>query len=193
MHLRNLGLGGSALVDPFLARVIRDTPADVISVKLGINVVNLDAMRLRAFVPAVHGFLDTIRDGHPTTSLMLISPIFCGIHETTPGPGAGDPETLGTDHVAFLATGESGDIAQGRLTLEVIRDALRRVVEARADDANLHHLDGLSLYGAVDADELPLPDALHPGTDAHHLIGTRFAEIALAPGAPLGPGDAAGD
>jgi hypothetical protein len=35
-------------VDQFTARVIRDSPADVISVKLGINVVNLDAMRLRA-------------------------------------------------------------------------------------------------------------------------------------------------
>lgn len=67
VRLRNLGFGGSALIDPFLARVIRDTPADLISVKLGINVVNLDAMRLRSFVPAVHGFLDTIRDGHPTT------------------------------------------------------------------------------------------------------------------------------
>ena len=65
VELRNLGFGGGALVDPFLARVIRDAPADLISVKLGIDVVNLDSMRLRAFVPAVHGFLDTIRDGHP--------------------------------------------------------------------------------------------------------------------------------
>lgn len=63
VDLINLGFGGSALVDPFMARLIRDTPADVISLKLGINVVNLDAMRLRSFVPAVHGFLDTIREG----------------------------------------------------------------------------------------------------------------------------------
>jgi hypothetical protein len=35
--------------------VIRDTPADVISVKLGINLVNLDVMRMRAFESAVHG------------------------------------------------------------------------------------------------------------------------------------------
>lgn len=67
--------------------MIRDTPADVISVKLGINVVNLDLMRRRAFAPAVDGFLDTIRDGHPRTPLILVSPIFCGIHEHTPGPG----------------------------------------------------------------------------------------------------------
>ena len=41
-------------------------PADLVSVKIGINLVNADVMRLRAFAPAVHGFLDTIRDGHPT-------------------------------------------------------------------------------------------------------------------------------
>ena len=95
VELRNLGLGGSALVDPFLARVIRDAEADVISVKLGINVVNLDAMRLRAFVPAVHGFLDTIRDGHPDTPLLLVSPIFCGIHESRPGAGSDRPGDAG--------------------------------------------------------------------------------------------------
>lgn len=83
-------------------------------------------MRLRAFVPAVHGFLDTIRDGHPTTPLVLISPIFCAIHEDTPGPGAVDLDTLGTDQVRFIATGHSEGQQQGRLTLRVIREALRR-------------------------------------------------------------------
>jgi len=91
VDLRNLGFGGSAMVDPFMARVIRDAPADIVSLKLGINVVNTDAMRLRAFVPAVHGFLDTIRDGQPSTPVLLVSPLFCAIHENTPGPGAFDP------------------------------------------------------------------------------------------------------
>ncbi|MDG4798146.1 GDSL-type esterase/lipase family protein [Micromonospora sp. WMMD1082] len=176
VELRNLGLGGSALVDPFMARVIRDIPADIISVKLGINVVNFDAMRLRAFVPAVHGFLDTIREGHPRTPLILISPIFCDIHEDTPGPGGFDPATLGTDQVMFTATGTRGDTAQGRLTLDVIRDALRSVAERRADDQNLHHVNGLDLYGPADAGTYPLPDGLHPSTEAHRLIGERFAE-----------------
>ncbi len=67
VELMNLGYGGSALLDPFTARIIRDTPADLISIKIGINLVNADLMRLRAFVPAMHGFLDTIRDGHPAT------------------------------------------------------------------------------------------------------------------------------
>jgi hypothetical protein len=184
VQLRNLGLGGSALVDPFLARVIRDAPADLISVKLGINVVNLDGMRLRTFVPAVHGFLDTIRDGHPTTPLVLASPIFCGIHEDTPGPGAIDPDTLGTGQVRFVATGRSEEQQQGKLTLKVIRDALAAVVERRGDP-NLHYLDGTTLYGADDAVEHPLPDALHPDTATHRLIGERFARYAFTGTGPF--------
>ncbi len=184
VELRNLGFGGSALVDPFMARVMRDTPADLISLKLGINVTNSDAMRLRAFVPAVHGFLDTIRDGHPSTPVLLVSPTYCGIHEDTPGPGAFDPDTFRTGNVRFFATGEPGDTALGRLTLRVIRDALASIVEARDDD-NLHYLDGTELYGPDDAIEHPLPDELHPDTAAHELIGTRFARHAFAPDGPF--------
>jgi len=183
--LRNLGFGGSALVDPFVARVIRDSSADLISVKLGINVVNLDAMRLRALVPAVQGFIDTIRDGHPDAPLILISPIFCGIHENTPGPGAIDPASLGTGQVKFLATGEHGDEAQGRLTLSVIRRELRSLVDRRTDDPNLSYLDGTALYGQPDAESLPLLDGLHPDTAAHRLIGDRFADHAFAPAGPF--------
>jgi hypothetical protein len=183
--LRNLGFGGSALVDPFMARVIRDSPADMISVKLGINVVNLDGMRRRTFVPAVHGFIDTIRDGHPDTPLLLVSPIFAGIHEQTPGPGAFDPDALRAGEVRFVATGDPEGVARGQLTLEVIREAMQAIVAARADDANLHYLDGTDLFGSADAERLPLPDGLHPGTEAHRLIGERFAEAALRPGGAL--------
>ncbi|WP_036970851.1 SGNH/GDSL hydrolase family protein [Promicromonospora kroppenstedtii] len=185
VSLRNLGLGGNALLDPFVARTMRDAPADLISVKLGINVVNLDGMRLRTFVPAVHGFLDTIREGHPTTPLLLVSAIYCGIHEDTPGPGAVDPETLGTDQVRFVATGRSEEQAQGKLTLRVIRDALASVVEHRADP-NLHYLDGTTLYGADDAVAHPLPDGLHPDTATHQIIGERFAAHAFTPAGPFG-------
>lgn len=157
LHLHNLGFGGSAVVDPFMARVIRDIPADVISVKLGINVVNLDAMRLWSFVPAVHGFLDTNREGHPTTPLLLVSPIHCGIREQVPGPSAVDPASLGTGSVAFTATGDLADIAGGRLNLQVVRAAMREVARLRVDDPHLHHLDGLTLYGPEDEDELRCP------------------------------------
>ncbi|MDL5159488.1 GDSL-type esterase/lipase family protein [Actinomycetospora termitidis] len=183
LELINLGFGGSALLDPFTARSIRDTPADLISLKLGINVVNADLMRLRAFVPAVHGFLDTIREGHPTTPLLVVSAVLCPIHEDTPGPGAPD---FSGGTMRFVATGDPAEVRAGRLTLRVVRDALERLVAQRAaDDPHLAYLDGRELYGEADAETLPLPDALHPDAATHRLMGERFATLALGPGGPL--------
>ena len=111
VELINLGMGGSALLDPFTARAMRDTAADLISVKIGINLVNTDLMRLRAFAPAVHGFLDTLREGHLGTPLLVVSSILCPIHEDTPGPAAPDLSTLGSGRVSFRATGDPADRA----------------------------------------------------------------------------------
>ncbi|MER5227419.1 GDSL-type esterase/lipase family protein [Streptomyces flaveus] len=186
VELINLGLGGSALLDPFTARAIRDTPADLISLKLGINLVNLDLMRLRAFTPAVHGFLDTIREGHPTAPLLVVSPILCPIHEDTPGPGAFDFSALAAGELRFRATGDPAERATGKLTLGVIREELSRIVRQRsADDPHLHYLDGRDLYGETDFAELPLPDELHPDAATHRRIGERFAERAFTTGGPF--------
>ncbi|WP_412075226.1 lipase [Streptomyces xanthophaeus] len=191
-ELTNLGLGGSALLDPFTARALRDTPADLISVKIGINLVNTDLMRLRAFGPAVHGFLDTVREGHPTIPLLVVSPILCPIHEDTPGPSAPDLDELSAGRIRFRATGDPAERAAGKLTLGVIRDELARIVRQRApQDPNLHHLDGRALYGDADCAELPLPDRLHPDAATHHRMGERFAALAFGPGGPFatsGPG-----
>ncbi len=108
VELVNLGLGGSAVLDPCIARLMRDTPADLLSVKIGINLVNTDLMRTRAFTPAVHGFLDTVRDGHPGTPLLVVSPILCPIHEDTPGPTALNLDALGEGRLLFEAMGEPG-------------------------------------------------------------------------------------
>ncbi|WP_328377182.1 GDSL-type esterase/lipase family protein [Streptomyces sp. NBC_00440] len=182
-ELINIGLGGSALLDPFTARALRDTPADLISVKIGINIVNADLMRLRAFAPAVHGFLDTIREGHPTTPLLVVSPIHCPIHEDTPGPCAPD---FSGGTVEFRAIGDPAERAAGKLTLTIIRAELSRIVEQRAaDDPNLHYLDGNQLYGEADSAELPLPDQLHPDAETHRRIGERFAALAFGTGGPF--------
>ncbi|MEU9475850.1 GDSL-type esterase/lipase family protein [Streptomyces sp. NPDC048191] len=191
VELINLGLGGSALLDPFTARALRDTPADLISVKLGINVVNADLMRLRAFGPAVHGFLDTIREGHPDTPLLVVSPILCPMHEDTPGPTVPDFSGLGEGQLRFVAGGDPAEKAVGKLTLGVIREELARIVRERsAEDPRLHYLDGRELYGNADFSELPLPDGLHPDAAAHRRIGERFAALAFAPGGPFGDGAA---
>jgi lysophospholipase L1-like esterase len=187
VELINLGLGGSALLDPFTARALRDTPADLISIKIGINLVNTDVMRLRAFTPAVHGFLDTIREGHPTTPLLVVSPILCPIHEDTPGPA--DFTVVSPGQLRFRATGDPAERARGKLTLRVIRDELARIVEQRAaDDPNLHYLDGRDLYGETDFAELPLPDELHPDAAGHRRIGERFAKLAFTAVGPFADG-----
>jgi hypothetical protein len=178
VQLVNLGFGGNALLDPFVARTIRDTPAGFISVKIGINLVNTDLMRFRAFGPAVHGFLDTIREGQPTTPLLVVSPILCPIHEDTPGPTAPD---FAAGQLRFRAGGDPAEIAGGKLTLQVIRAALSQLVEQRsALDPNLHYLDGRTLYGDADHADLPLPDRLHPDAATHQRIGERFANLAFA-------------
>jgi hypothetical protein len=188
-ELINLGLGGSALLDPFTARALRDTPADLISVKLGINVVNADLMRLRAFGPAVHGFLDTIRDGHPDTPLLVVSPILCPIHEDTPGPSLPDFAGLSEGRLRFRAAGDPAEKASGKLTLGVVREELARIVRDRAaEDPRLHYLDGRELYGEADFGELPLPDGLHPDAAAHRRIGERFAALAFGQGGPFADG-----
>ena len=140
----------------------------MISLKLGINLVNQDLLRRRALGPAVHGWLDTIRDGHPTTPIRLVSSVFCGIHKSVPGPTGPDMQALAEGRVAFVATGDPEAVARGALTLEVVREVLAEVVERR-DDPHLWYVDGLALYGPADAERLPLPDNLHrtPPPPAH--------------------------
>ncbi|GHF55133.1 lipase [Streptomyces mashuensis] len=183
VELINLGLGGNALLDPFVARTLRDTPADLISIKIGINLVNTDLMRVRAFGPAVHGFLDTVREGHPDTPLLVVSPVLCPMHEDTPGPTAPD---FGDGKLRFRAAGDPAGRAAGQLTLNVVRDQLARITALRAeDDPHLHYVDGRSLYGEADFAELPLPDGLHPDTAGHQRIGERFAEHAFGAEGPF--------
>ena len=179
VELRSLGFGGQCMLDQFVARTIRDEPADAISLKLGINIVNGDTMRERTFVPAVDGFLDTIRDGHPDTPILIVSPIFCPSAETVPGPTFKVGAT-------FETVGGHDEIRHGCLTLVRIRELLAGLVETRRalGDTNLHHLDGLELFGPADAADLP--DALHPNAAGYRRMGERFAAAAFQPEGPFG-------
>jgi hypothetical protein len=179
VELTSFGFGGQCQLDPFMGRVIRDHPADVISLKLGINLVNAGSMSQRTFTPAVHGLLDTIRDGQPTTPVLLVSPIYCPSCEAYPGPTVPGADGLFDIVRAPMAVRPFG------LTLEWIRDALSFIVEARRaeGDENLHYLDGLSLFGA--ADEAMLYDRLHPSPGGYHLLGERFAAAAFGSGGAL--------
>jgi hypothetical protein len=70
--------------------------------------------------------------------------------------------------------------------MNVIRDALARIVEQRAaDDAHLHYLDGRDLYGEKDYAQFPLPDEVHPDPAGHRRIGENFARLVFADGGPF--------
>jgi hypothetical protein len=167
LDIRNLGLAGEAHLDGFVARTIADLPADFISLKLGINVVNGDSMRERTFIPAVHNFLDTIREKKPTTPILVISPIICPFHEVNPGP------TLIGDS-GLTSMNRPHALAAGALNLPKIRTILERIVHER-DDQNLYFLNGLELFNENDLHLMP--DLLHPNSQGYRLMGERFAAL----------------
>jgi hypothetical protein len=179
VELYSLGLAGQCQLDQFAARTIRDLPVDLISLKLGINLVNADTMRERTFVPAVHGLLDTIRDGHPDVPIVVISPIVCPVAEEQPGP------TLPSAEGRFEVVERPAELMLGALTLSRIRELLEVVVLQRvgAGDTNLHYLHGFELFGPADVDDLP--DGLHPNSAGYRRMGERFATWAFAPGGPF--------
>lgn len=179
VELLNLGFGGQCMLDQHVARTIRDLETDLISLKLGINVVNGDTMRERTFRPALHGFLDTVRDGHPETPLLVVTPIVCPSAEDHPGP------TVPDEQGRFDVVPRSEQLSTGALTLRRIREIITEVVGARqADgDAHLHLLDGQLLFGADDL--ALLPDGLHPDATGYLLMGGRFLDLAFAPSGPF--------
>jgi hypothetical protein len=161
-HLTSLGLAGMAHLDPLVARIIAARPADRISLKVGINVHNGATVRERTFAPMVHGFLTTIRDGHPDTPITLISPIL-------------SPEREESTTSRRTNVDGTEELLQGDLTLSMMRDILAEVV-ARRDDCNLTYLDGRQLFGEDDLDHLP--DGLHPDAEGYARMGARFAALA---------------
>lgn len=176
VDLQSFAFAGQCQLDPFAARMIARQPADLISLKIGINLVNIDSMRERTFVPAVHGFLDTIREYHPFTPLLLITPIICPVAEDHPGP------TVRDSAGQYTVVDRPAALGVGSLTLRRIRDLEAEIVGVRqnAGDTNLHLMSGLDLFDADDVDDLP--DGLHPNAAGYQRIGERFHAMAFERG-----------
>jgi hypothetical protein len=172
-HLTSFGFGGQCHLDQFVARTIRDVDADLITIKTGINVINMDSMRERVFMPALHGFLDTIREKQPTTPIVVISPIYCPSAEKRPGP------TVPNESGKFVTVPGHDEIRAGCMSLERVRQIIAEVVGVRRERGEpLEYVDGLSLFGAADAADLP--DDLHPSPAGYARMGERFAKQVLA-------------
>ena len=82
LNLQNLGFGGQCHLDPMVARVIRDLPADFISLKVGVNIMGQGSLSPRTFKGAVIGFVQIIREKHDDIPIALISPIISPARET---------------------------------------------------------------------------------------------------------------
>lgn len=166
LSLMSFGVGGQCHLDQFMARTIRDQEADFISMKIGINIINLDSMKERVFTPAMHGFLDTIREKKPLTPILVISPIYCPSAETRPGPTVPDSNGKFRTNEPKLDTGS--------LSLTRVREILHEIVEQRRaqGDANLGYFDGLELFNKEDRSDLP--DDLHPNPAGYIRMGNRF-------------------
>jgi hypothetical protein len=157
-NLTCLGFGGECHIDNMIARMIRDLPADVISLCLGINVFGSASLSPRTFRPAIIGFVQTLREGHPNIPLIVMSPIYSPQREVT-------PNVVGFD-LPFM-----------RQEIETAVHTLQQY-----GDSNIHYIDGLTNLGADHAHLLP--DDLHPNAEGYKLMGKNismaFAQI-LAP------------
>jgi hypothetical protein len=117
----------------------------------------------------VHGFIDTIRDAHKTTPILVISPVCCPAHEDNPGPTEPGPNGMvqGQPHSRHSWIGE--------LTLRSIREILSELVAMRAaTDPNIYYMDGLQLFNETEA--LTMPDGIHPDAAGYRKIAANFVE-----------------
>ena len=166
-ELTNLGYAGECHLDPLVGQMIAEHPAEHITLKLGINVHNWQSQRERAFLPAVHGLVATIRNRQPHTPITVVSPVYSPSRETS-----------GVTHVD--RPGISPFTTEGDLSLEQMRDILADIVAVRRrrGDAALHYLDGRELLGKDDVAQLM--DGLHPNLEGLQLIGQRYAACSAA-------------
>ncbi|QWT24722.1 hypothetical protein KPL76_04940 [Subtercola sp. PAMC28395] len=158
LRLTSLGFAGQCHLDPVVARHIRDTPADLISLCLGINVWGASTYPRRTLAPTIEGFLATVRSGHPDTPIVVISPIASPDREDRPN--------------------------EDQLTLADIRTIVTDVVTElqRLGDAALFLIDGLDVLN-VDEAHL-LQDGLHPSPEGYkelaRRLGPRLAAVLTA-------------
>ncbi|WP_327676872.1 GDSL-type esterase/lipase family protein [Kitasatospora sp. NBC_00458] len=144
-RLRNLGFAGEAYLDPLVARVIRDTPADLVTLEIGTNAYIRSTFTARSWGPAVCGFVETIRDGQPDTPIAVIA--------------------------ALPSVDREKAVNAAGLTLADVRDLTATAVRVlqRLGDRRLHLVDGRDVLPVAEADGL-YADGLHPTPEGEHRL-----------------------
>ena len=147
-HLTCLGFSANCHLEPMVARMIRDLPADFISLCLGINVMGGSSYTMRTFRAAVIGLVKTIRDRHPDIPILLQSPIYSKEREVTPN--------------------------KADMTLPIFRSEIYEAYQLLRShgDTSLYYLNGLDVLDESYADYLP--DLLHPNAEGYKIMAERF-------------------
>ncbi len=153
VNLTNLGFGGQCHLDINIARLMRDIPADYLSICAGINIYRQSSLNARTFPASLIGFVRILREKHPATPLLLISPIYSFERETTPN-NAG-------------------------WTLQDYRSSVEETVERMRGfgDENVHYLNGLALFDQTHGHLMP--DQLHPGAEGYQHLACNFLRHAV--------------
>jgi len=148
LNLTNLGYGGQCHLEALAGTMIRDLPADLITLKLGINTIG-GSMAQRVFYPAVTGLVRLIREKHPAIPIALISPIAYPPNEQT------------SNAVGVTMEGMRRDIEEAHRQLVAL------------GDEHLIYVNGLEIF-----DEALLAhysdDQCHPGADGIEVMAERF-------------------
>jgi len=143
-----LGFGGQCHLDPMIARIIRDREAHLISMCLGINIYGSGSLNQRTFYAGILGFVQIVREKHPTTPIVLISPIYSPGRETE------------LNAVGF--------------SLRQMRDEVERAVETLKahGDKNVSYINGLDVFDSDNAHLLP--DDLHPNSEGYGVMANNL-------------------
>jgi hypothetical protein len=151
LNLTCLGYGGQCHLDIQIGRMMRDLPADYLSICAGINIYS-GSLSARTFGPNLIGFVQLLREKHPETPLALISPIYSFDRETT-------KNVVGW-------------------TLQDYREAVAEAAQILQDngDKNIVYVNGLDLFN----DDLGhlMPDNLHPNAEGYKTLGENFLKVA---------------
>ena len=162
--LQSFGFGGQCHLDQFVARAMCAASADLISIKIGANAVNMPE---DAFVTALHSFLAALREERRDVPIVVISPIFCPRVEIGPSPAVANDGC----NCATVESFESCSLARASL-YKMVHDVLRLC--RNAGDTQLHYKDELELLNA-ESTSLPPLHGLYPDRACDERIALRFA------------------
>jgi hypothetical protein len=156
-----LAYAGGCHLEPMMARMIRDLPADYLSLEVAVNALQQTSLSRRTYASAVIGFVQIVRDGHPDIPIVVQSPIYMPQHDDPDSPRA-QPNAVG-------------------FTLPVMREETASAV-ARLQahgDQHVHYVDGLQVYGPEHRHLSP--DGAHPNAEGQDAIAQGFLREVVAP------------